>query len=94
MSFIGCNTYYDTGLKLTIKNNVADCDCEAQVQKLYAQWKAKNVATTITQEVPVYIPAELSTWQKLEIVLGKILFFLIIALLIYAATRLYKKLRP
>lgn len=81
--------------KLTIKNNVAECDCEAEAQKLYAQWKSKNVATTDIKEVPVFVEAKLTYWQKLYITVGQIImYFIIIPLIIYGLYKLYKKLRP
>lgn len=79
--------------KLTIKDNIADCDCEAQAQKLYAQWKSKNVAKATIKEVPVYIPAQLSYWDKLQMFIGKILLIILIPLILYAAYWLYKKFK-
>lgn len=80
--------------KFTVKDNVAECDCEAEKQKLYAQWKSKNTQKQIIKEVPVFIEAQLSKWQRLFICLGQILLIILIPLIIYGAYRLYRKFRP
>ncbi|WP_395060004.1 hypothetical protein [Flavobacterium sp.] len=66
--------------KVIIKDNYLTVDCEAEAQKLFAQWKdvytLENQSKTITITVPV--ERQLTWWQKFQIWCGRI--FLIIGL--------------
>lgn len=66
--------------KVIIKDNYLNVDCEAEAQKLFAQWKdiymATNLQTTITNTVEV--ERKLTWWQTFQIWCGRI--FLAIAL--------------
>lgn len=66
--------------KVIIKDNYLKVDCEAEAQKLFAQWKdiyrTNNLQTTITKTVEV--ERKLTWWQSFQIWCGRI--FLAIAL--------------
>ncbi|WP_298307260.1 hypothetical protein [Flavobacterium sp.] len=74
--------------KVLIKGNELTVDCEAEAQRLFAQWKdtftEKNTSTTT--EIPVLVEKDLSWWQETQIWCGRIflgilaLFFIAIGL--------------
>lgn len=63
--------------KVRIKDNRLECDCEAEAQKLYAQWKSKHTITDKIKEVPVIVKDPLTKWQLTQIWLGRILLLLV-----------------
>ncbi|MDQ8012037.1 MAG: hypothetical protein REI96_06295 [Flavobacterium nitrogenifigens] len=63
--------------KVTIRDNVLTVDCEAEAQKLFAQWKSKQITKTTLKPTPIYIERELTFLEKFFMVLGKISLLLI-----------------
>ena len=68
--------------KVNLKDNILTVDCTAEAQILFAQWK--DIYTTELQktikQVPYPVPAELSWWQKTEIILGRIFIGVLVLL--------------
>jgi hypothetical protein len=65
--------------KVNLKDNILSIDCTAEAQKLFAQWKdvyTKENKSTI-ERVPYPVPADLSGWQKTQIILGRIFLFIL-----------------
>lgn len=64
--------------KVNIKDNIITVDCEAEAQKLFAQWKEIAIAAVIDTLIknPYTIEKELSWWQETQIILGRIFLFL------------------
>lgn len=69
--------------KVTIQDNILKVDCEAEAQKLFAQWK--DTYTTehkdSIQSIPYPVEKQLSWWQKTQMILGDI-FLVIIGLFV------------
>lgn len=68
--------------KVNIKDNIITVDCDAEAQELFAQWKdiyIKEHQLKI-EKIPYPVPAQLSYWQKTQIILGRLL--ILIAVLI------------
>lgn len=63
--------------KVTIKDNQLTIDCYAEVQKLLAQWKSKQITKTTLKPAPVYIERELTFLEKFFMNLGKISLLII-----------------
>lgn len=67
---------------VNIKDNILTVDCKAEAQKLFAQWK--DTYTTelqkLIKKVPYPVPAQISWWQKTQMILGD-LFLVLLALL-------------
>ncbi len=66
--------------KVTIKDNILQVDCNAEAQKLFAQWKDKYVLeqTEKTTRIPYQVEKKLSWWQKTQMILGDIFLVLIL----------------
>ncbi|AOW09516.1 hypothetical protein [Flavobacterium gilvum] len=64
--------------KVEIKDNMLKVDCEAEAQKLFAQWKETyiNKVIEVIQKHPYIVEKELSWWQKTQIILGRIFLFI------------------
>jgi hypothetical protein len=78
--------------KVIIKDNYLDVECEAEAQKLFAQWKDiyKNSEQKTETTIPVEVERKLTFWQSFQIWCGRI--FLVITLFIIAKflIRIYK----
>lgn len=68
--------------KVDLKDNVLTINCFAEAQKLFYQWKDIYIKEhqQIIQKVPYPVPADLSWWQQIQIVLGRIFLFLAVLL--------------
>ena len=75
--------------KVTLKDNQLTVDCEAEAQKLFAQWKdiykATNMQTVITK--PVEVEKKLTGWQQLQIWCGRIFLLLLLIIVILIVLR-------
>ena len=78
--------------KVDLKGNQLNVDCVIEAQELFHQWKEtyikENQATTIKIPYPVVQP--LTWWQTTQIWLGRILIFLLLALIIAVILRFKK----
>lgn len=78
--------------KVIIKDNYITVDCEAEAQKLFAQWKdiyrATNLQTVITNTVEV--ERQLTWWQKFQIWCGRIFLIVGLVSLIKFLLKFYK----
>lgn len=68
--------------KVTITDNKLEVDCQAKAQELFAKWKSKHTSDIIETQVPVYVPRELTWWQKTQIWWGRIFAILILLSLV------------
>lgn len=68
--------------KVNIKDNILTVDCEAEAQKLFAQWKDVYIKEhqQIIQKIPYPVPAQFSWWEQTQIILGRIFIALVILL--------------
>ena len=57
-------------------------NCIKEVEQLKAQLKDKVKTTIIKEEVPVFVPAEITSWQWFQIWSGRIFLMLLLGLLI------------
>lgn len=75
-----------------IKDNVLQVDCTKEAEKLFFQWKEKfkSESTSVTKEI--LVERELSTFQIVQIWLGRILILLIIIALVALCVRWSSKL--
>ncbi|EKT3967130.1 hypothetical protein NTJ12_002211 [Flavobacterium psychrophilum] len=75
--------------KVIIKDNYITVDCEAEAQKLFAQWKdvytTENHQTTITNTVEV--ERQLTFWQKVQICGGRIFLLLLLIIVVTSFLR-------
>lgn len=64
--------------KVNIKDNIITVDCEAEAQKLFAQWKETYINTVFEtiREHPYIVEKELSWWQNAQIILGRLLILI------------------
>lgn len=78
--------------KVIIKDNYMKVDCEAEAQKLFAQWKdiyrTNNLQTTITNTVEV--ERNLTWWQKFQIWCGRILLAIALYSVVKFLLKFYK----
>lgn len=78
--------------KVKIKENYLTVDCEAEAQKLFAQWKDvyrlenKNTALTNT----VLVEKKLTWWQKFQIWCGRVFMLLVLYWIIKLLLKIYK----
>lgn len=63
--------------KVTIRDNVLMIDCHAEAQKLFAQWKSKEITKTTLKPTPIYIEHQLTALEKFFLILGKLSLFVI-----------------
>lgn len=72
--------------KVVVKDNYITVDCEAEAQKLFAQWKDvyKSENKTTIQTNTVLVEKELTFWQKVQIWCGRI--FLLLLLIIFVSS--------
>ncbi len=72
--------------KVIIKDNYISVDCEAEAQKLFAQWKEvyQLKKKTTIQTNTVLVEKELTFWQKVQIWCGRI--FLLLLLIIFVSS--------
>jgi hypothetical protein len=75
--------------KITLKNNYLTVDCEAEAQKLFAQWKdiykTTNMQTVTTK--PVEVEKKLTWWQQLQIWCGRIFLLLLLTIIVLSVLR-------
>lgn len=66
--------------KVLIQNNELSVDCETKAQELFAQWKSqdKHEKIAVTERIPYPVEKQLTFWQKLLIVCGKIFLTLVV----------------
>ena len=78
--------------KVSLQNGQLNVDCQVEAQKLFAQWKDEYTAThqQIKIKIPYPVPAELTWWEKTEIILGKVFLVILILVLIAGGLRLAK----
>jgi len=62
---------------ISIDGNVLSVDCESKAQELFATWKSNHTFETITEKVPYEVERDFTFFEKLFLVLGKILAVLI-----------------
>lgn len=72
--------------KVTIKDNVLTCDCEAIAEQKFVSWKETFLKSFTETNFPV-ITNELTWWQETQIYIGRIA---LIALLVWLLTRIIK----
>lgn len=78
--------------KVDLKDNILTIDCKVEAQKLFAQWKdtyTKEHKSTI-QKIPYPVEKQLSTWQKSQIILGRIFLGLLVLIAIAVGLRITK----
>lgn len=80
-----------TAPKVNVKDNVLTVDCEAEAQKLFAQWKSEQRVKSTLKEVPVYVDIPLNKFDSFCLNLGRIALVLIIVLLGWGIYKLFKK---
>lgn len=78
--------------KVIITDNVLEVDCEAEAQRLFAEWKdvykVENQTTTFTNTV--LTEKQLSGWQNFQIWSGRIFLVLLLIIIICTILRLTK----
>jgi hypothetical protein len=78
--------------KVQIKENYLTVDCEAEAQKLLAQWKdvyrLEKQTTTLTNTV--LVEKELTWWQKFQIWCGRVFMLLVLYWIIKLVLKIYK----
>jgi hypothetical protein len=88
------NTHAESGTmlnapKVRIVDNKIYVDCESKAQELFLQWKEKYISGISTRTKLIQVPQDFSTWQLIQIWLGRIF----IILLIVAAVALFVNYR-
>jgi hypothetical protein len=78
--------------KVSINDNYIKVDCEAEAQKLFAQWKdiykTTNLQTTITTTIEV--ERKLTWWQKFQIWCGRIFLAIELFSVVKFLLKIYK----
>ena len=78
--------------KVQIKDNYLTVDCQAEAQKLFAQWKdvyrLENQNTILTNTV--LVERQLTWWQKFQIWCGRIFIAYVIYSIIKLILKIYK----
>lgn len=78
--------------KVQLKDNYLTVDCEAEAQKLFAQWKdvykLENKTTIVTNTV--LVERQLTWWQKFQIWCGRIFITYVIYSIIKLILKIYK----
>lgn len=81
--------------KVQIRNNVLTVDCKSEAEKLFAQWKdtyTDSVSKTVIQRNhTVEVEKDLSTWQHIQIWLGRAFIVVFIGLLYLMYKRYWPK---
>jgi Fe2+ transport system protein B len=79
--------------KVRLDNNKLAIDCELKEQELYARWKSQQIKETEVQTIrTTKFVNHLTSWQKLQIWLGRLLFIVVLFLVIRFVYKIYKPL--
>lgn len=79
--------------KVTIRDNILTCDCEAEAQKLFFQYKEKlieSLKSILVTPPPVIVEADLDWWQETQIWCGRLFLGFVLAAVIYFILKLFK----
>jgi hypothetical protein len=80
--------------KVVVQDNILTVNCEAEAQKLFAQWKDvyRENMKSVLQKIPYPVEKPLTWWQKTQIILGRIFLALIIVFTIVGVLKYFKKI--
>lgn len=80
--------------KVDVQDNILTVNCEAEAQKLFAQWKDTYTQenTQTIKKIPYPVEKPLTWWQKTEIILGRFFLGLIIFFTGLGVLRYFKKI--
>ena len=76
--------------RVHIKDNILQVDCQAESQKLFAQWKEMYTKEnhSVIKKIPYSIEKQLSWWQKTQMIAGDIFLIILILFIVVIALRL------
>ncbi len=80
--------------KVVVQDNILTVDCEAEAQKLYAQWKDTYIKENVQniKKIPYPVEKTLTWWQKTQIILGRLFLGLIVICVTLGVLRYFKRI--